>query len=408
MHDVAKIADTAKSALEEAFELNPLNGGAWSALGDLRALLGEPGVEDAFAEAMRLDPGGSDTMVIFANVLQRQGKPDEALPLLMRARELDPLSPSILFVLGRTLEALEDYDGALAAFARIREIDPSSQLGYGPVSGVYFSQGKLDQALYWLRRAQEIDPDDYEIGGWMVFMYDDLEDYIAAQEWSTWLNGWVTNQAQPMAMQARHHYLVGNFEIALQYSNLALNLGLPDRWNSDAIFMRIKRDEALANGDPDAGIEVFEEHHSKLFLPQPEITSTNLLQAVDLALLLKLAGRKTETTRLLEAVLESYENPYFINGAARAWLVPAKAEALAILGDDQGALAELRRIIDKGWRVYWRWETELNPNFNGLHKNDEFQAMVQELEADITQQRQRAFEMADRGELAPLPEQRGQ
>jgi hypothetical protein len=262
----------------------------------------------------------------------------------------------------------------------------------------------LDQALLWLRKSPAADPRDFEMGGWMVFLNDCLEDYTAAQQWSDWLDGSVTNQPQPMAMQARHHYLTGNFEIAVQYSNLALNLGLPDRRGSDGVFMRIKRDEALANGDPEAGIGVFRAQHPGLFETKPVITPRNILQAVDLALLLKMTGRTEEMRRTLEAVFEFYDQPWSTTGAVRSWLVPAKAEALAILDDEQGALAELRRIIDNGWRVSWRWETDLNSNFNGIRETAAFQAMLGELEADMDVQRARTQAMADRGEIAPPPE----
>jgi TolB-like protein/Flp pilus assembly protein TadD len=407
-YDAGDISAEALEALEKAFEINPQYGRAWSSLGVWRSLLGEPGAEQAFDQALQLDPANSDTMNVYANVLQRDGKPQQALPILQKARELDPLSPTILFVLGRTLGALEDYEGALGAFARIREIDPSSPLGYGPAGGSYYALGQLDQSVFWIRRALEMDPEDYELAGWMVFMLDTLEDFTGAREWSDWLNDWVTNEPQPMAMQAHHHYLVGNFGIALQYANLALNLGLPDRWNSDGVYMRIKRDESLANGTPAAGIEVFRKHHPQLFGEEPLITQNNLLQAVDLALLHKLAGREQDARRLLEAALEAYDRPYFTTGGTKAWLVPAKAEALALIGRDREALDELRRIIDKGWRVYWRWETDLNPNFNGLHEHPEFQAMIEELEEDMRQQRERVFEMNAQGEIAPLPATRRQ
>ncbi len=105
--------------------------------------------------------------------------------------------------------------------------------------------------------AQAADPRDFESGAWMVALYDCLEDYESAGYWSEWLGSRVTNQALPIAMQASHHYMTGDFEIALQYSNLALKFNLPDRWNSDAIFMRIKRDEALAARRPRIGYPDF-------------------------------------------------------------------------------------------------------------------------------------------------------
>ena len=167
--------------------------------------------------------------------------------------------------------------------------------------------------------------------------------------------------------------------------------------------MRIKRDEALANGDPEAGIGVFRAQHPGLFDAEPEITPINLLQAIDLALLLKMLGRTEEMQRLLTAVFEFCDHPWSTSGATRSWLVPARAEALAILGDDRAALTELRRIIDKGWRLSWRWETDLNPNFNGIRETPEFQSMLKELEADMAEQRTQAQALADKGEIAPPP-----
>jgi len=392
------------AAIDVAMSLNPGFDEAWSVLGHYQSSTGNPEAEESFKKALRLNPGNAQTMNAYGFMLQSMGRPQEALPLLLESSERDPLSENVLFALGRTYDVLEEYEAARRTYSRIREIEPSSPMGYSPASGTYYSQGLLDESLYWLRKGLAVDPRDYELGGWMVSLNDGLEDYASAQEWSDWLDSWVTKQPQPMAMQARHHYLMGNFETALQYSNLALNLGLPDRWGSDSIFMRIKRDEALSNGDPEAGIGVFRAEHPDLFKNKIEITPVNMLQAVDLALLLKMSGRPDETRRLLDAVFEFYDRPWSTTGSARAWLVPAKAEALAILDDEQGALTELRRIIDNGWRLFWRWETDLNPNFNGIREHAEFRAMLGELEADTAQQRARAQAMADRGEIAPPPE----
>jgi hypothetical protein len=108
--------------------------------------------------------------------------------------------------------------------------------------------------------------------------------------------------------------------------------------------------------------------------------------------------------RTLEAVIKFYDQPWSTSGSLRSWLVPAKAQALAILDDEQAALAELRRIVDRGWRLSGRWETDLNSNFNGIRETAGFKAMLAELEADMAVQRASAQAMADRGEIAPPPE----
>jgi len=319
------------------------------------------------------------------------------------AWSMHPGKAETLLALGNIHEILGNYSAARDAYARIRKIDPSSPMGYLPVSWSFLAEGRLDQAVYWLDQARKIDRSDTELGGWMVFLNDCLEDYAAAKQWSDWLADRVTNQPQPMAMQARHHYLTGNFELALQYSNLALKLGLPDRWNSNAIFLRIKRDEALARGDPETGIDVFAAQHPQLFQARPQVSAGNIIQATDLALLLKLAGRTERAQRLLDAVIAAYDQTWFTSGSYRTGLVPVKAEALTILGDKQGALVELRRVISRGWRSDWRWKTDLNPNFDGIRESSEFHAMVGELEADMAMQRLRVQDMAEHAEIAAPP-----
>ena len=319
------------------------------------------------------------------------------------AWSMHPGKAETLLALGNSHGVLENYSAARDAYARIRKIDPSSPMGYLPASWSFLAEGRLDQAVYWMDQAQNIDRQNTELGGWMVFLNDCLEDYAAAKQWSDWLADRVTNQPQPMAMQARHHYLTGNFELALQYSNLALKLGLPDRWNSNAIFLRIKRDEALAGGDPETGIEVFAMQHPQLFEARPPVSAGNIVQATDLALLLKLAGRMEQAKRLLETVIAVYDQPWFTSGFYRTGLMSVKAEALAILGDKQGALEELRRIIGRGWRSYWRWKTDLNPNFDSIRESFEFRALVGELEADMAMQRLRVQDMAEHAEIAAPP-----
>jgi tetratricopeptide (TPR) repeat protein len=308
------------------------------------------------------------------------------------------LTENILYAAGLAYSAMGNFDAARLNFALIREINPSSPLGYSPVGRTFIEEGQLDQALYWMGEAQAADPRDFESGAWMVALYDCLEDYESAGYWSEWLGSRVTNQALPIAMQASHHYLTGDFEIALQYSNLALNFNLPDRWNSDAVFLRIKRDEALARGDPESGIRIFADRYPGLFRTPPEITAGNMVQATDLALLLKMAGQSTRAQSLLEAILAAYDQPGFANVAFPAGLAPVKAEALAILGDQPASLAELRRIIDLGWRFQWRWKTDLNPNFNGVRQSEGFRGMVAELEQDMTRQRHRVDNLAIRSE----------
>ena len=41
------------------------------------------------------------------------------------------------------------------------------------------------------------------------------------------------------------------------------------------------------------------------------------------------------------------------------------------------------RVIDSGWRIDWRWSTDLNAAFNRVRERAEFRALLHDLEEDI-------------------------
>ena len=47
----------------------------------------------------------------------------------------------------------------------------------------------------------------------------------------------------------------------------------------------------------------------------------------------------------------------------------------------------LDRVVSMGWRVQWRWETELNANFIALRDAPGFRRIISRLEDDAAAQR---------------------
>jgi tetratricopeptide (TPR) repeat protein len=397
----AERGEAIRAALDRALKLAPDHPQAWSIRGRYLWLDSQQAALPALEQAMRLDPGNLTAVFAYGRALQETGRPDRALPLLRHVADRDPRSAEAMLALGRTLGALGEHDEARDAFDRSRAMDPDHSPGYGPHTASYMAEGKLDEALFWAVRTQELTPRSSDAGAWVLFLNDCLEDYGAADEWSSWLGHRVTNQPLPLAMLARHDFLTGQFQSAIQRSNLALRLGRPGNAVADAVFMRIKRDEALALGAPDEAIRLFRERRPELFGKPPRLSPDNVQQAVDLAQLMQIAGRRDAALDLLERVIEWYDQPFSVAGDDRSWLVPVKAEALAVLGRRGAALAELRRVVDAGWRVFWRWETDLNFNFNDLRNSPEFREMIRELAEDMARQRRQAQAMAGLGEMSP-------
>ena len=46
----------------------------------------------------------------------------------------------------------------------------------------------------------------------------------------------------------------------------------------------------------------------------------------------------------------------------------------------------MRRLIDDGWRMLWRWSTIYNPNHESLRGDPVYESMLAEIEQDIARQ----------------------
>jgi TolB-like protein/Flp pilus assembly protein TadD len=389
------------AAVDRALALEPKLAGAWSARGDYESVIGSPAQHEYYETAMNLAPGSAEIMRNYGESLYQSGKPDQALVVLLVAAERDPLSHATLMAVGRTRLTLEQFEEARDTFSHVLDFYPQSAAAFAATGDSFLLQGQLDLALHWLQRAQAADPVNIELAASILTIHDSLEDFGAAAEWAEWLELRVTRQVQALAALARHSYLQGDFQSAVQYSNLALRLLPPGSRDSDALFMRIKRDEALAAGDPSAGIEFFRGRHPELFHAVPALGRENLAQSLLLAQLMQFAGDDDAAAQLLQAAIEFYDQPWSVSGQEGAWLVSAKAQALSLLGDSEAALAELDRIVKNGWRLDSRLETVLNANFNTIRKTPGFRRIVDEIGEDLEQQRARAQAMARGTDSSP-------
>lgn len=329
----------------------------------------------------------ADKLILEFERLNLPGSLQEAFQQAGEAMKSNPASDGAWFVLGRSHDAMGNYPKARQTYARALTMNPAAAQAYRLTAQTWLPVGGLEQAQPWLMEAQKRNPDDLQTAANLLQLAHSLEDYPAAEYWSEWIESRVTRQPSALAALAVHHYLTGNFQKAIQYGNIARRLGLDENWQADAIFTRIKRDEAIATGQYTAAIETISQRHPGLASNPPQIVPGNIAQAVDLAYLKNLAGQKPEATRLLNRVLEAYGQPLFTAGSARAAVLPARAEALALMGQPGAAMEELRRIVDGGWRVMWRWETELNANFLSLRENPAFQSLIELLEGEMTEKR---------------------
>ena len=291
-------------------------------------------------------------------------------------------------------------DKALELYARIRDIDPSNPNAIGPVAGVYMNIGNMVQSIRWLFKAMAVDPQDSDLSNWVARSYIDFGDHERARQWLDWTEQNQNLNPMTPTNRAMLNIQAGNPDAAIKFARQTLDEQMFNRWGSEPVAIRTLHIWALDQDRVDTALELIRKTHPELFESTPYVDASNVTQAIDTAHLLQTAGQNEVANKLLQTVITAYEARH---GMAEAWMVTGKAQTLALLGKKQAALSELRQQVDDGWRTFWHWDTELNPNFESLRDDPEFQAIVEFLRADMARQYVDVQAMEATGEIPSAP-----
>ncbi|MBI3841067.1 MAG: tetratricopeptide repeat protein [Thaumarchaeota archaeon] len=175
------------------------------------------GAEEAFRQAIRMNPSYAPAHHYFADLLKALGRFDEALSEIAKAQELDPLSLAISTGVGHVLYLSRQYDRAIEQYRRAVELDPDfmqTHLWFGRPylqKGMYpeaiseletavrlsgestlalamlghglASAGRKDDALAILRRLQDRSKERYVPSYWIAVVYNGLREREEVLKW---------------------------------------------------------------------------------------------------------------------------------------------------------------------------------------------------------------------------------
>ena len=147
----------AKTAALRAIALDSTLAAAHAALG---ALLDDydrdrAGSERAYRTAISLNPGYATARQWLAIHLADDGRFDDAIAEIERARRLDPLSPIINTAAGAVRYFARDYDGAIAEYRAVIREKPDFALAYALMGRVMLVDGRKGAAVEALRMSVE-------------------------------------------------------------------------------------------------------------------------------------------------------------------------------------------------------------------------------------------------------------
>jgi Tfp pilus assembly protein PilF len=152
--------ETAESAAR-ALELDPSCGPALAILAESRFRFSDrrDGVETLFRRALELEPQVAETHQWYGNFLAIEGRIDEGLREMERARSLDPLSLHINADLGALLYEAGARERAMAQFERTLELDRDYPKTHFLLGYVHLAEGKVEDAVASFARSVALSPD---------------------------------------------------------------------------------------------------------------------------------------------------------------------------------------------------------------------------------------------------------
>ena len=118
--------------------------------------------EKEFQLALQLNPGYATAHQWYAEFLSADGRHEEALAEIHRARELDPLSLIINSVVGYIQYYARRYDQAIVACRKALELDPDFGPAHLYLSWIYLQKGMHDEAATERQLAMARSSVDYQ------------------------------------------------------------------------------------------------------------------------------------------------------------------------------------------------------------------------------------------------------
>jgi Flp pilus assembly protein TadD len=125
--------------------------------GDLKA------AEFAFRKAAEADPKYADAPLNVARALIQEGETDAAKPLLDKALTIDSSLGRIYYFRALTEKADGNYDAALKSLQRVEAQYPRDRVVLNQIARILFLKRQYAQAVDYLERVCDIDPEDVQM-----------------------------------------------------------------------------------------------------------------------------------------------------------------------------------------------------------------------------------------------------
>jgi TolB-like protein/Flp pilus assembly protein TadD len=346
--------------------------------------------------AVAMNPNSRDVLFMMAAGLSNQGRPEEALLYFEKSLAIDPLAYGDRVNYALTLHRLGRFAEAEAQLRKVIEFDSEYAYGHLELGNLYWETGRIAEAVPLIRQALALDPGESAYAGILGRVHLDLGDVATADRLISRIAAINPEARQGIIGRMLLNAHAGDIEAA---ANVAASV--PGRYFLD-LSLFIQRNGDLIGGHAQAARARYEKRFPELFGDElPAFDWRNYRAAIDLYLVLQKTGERERALVLLERCQSDIATMPIAGEYGKEL---ADAEIFALLGDTDQALRALKKAFANGSRIRWWLWTERNPNLDSIRDEPEFQAIIQEVKADMAAQLKQVRKMEGRGELDPIPD----
>ena len=365
-----------QAAIDKALALDPQSGEAYATLAMLKN--DEFMYDDAdryLLKALELNPNYAPAHHWYALNLAAIGRYEEALPHDLKALELDPLAPIVAFSLANTLWRLGRVEESQAILRKGIGQHPQFPNFFEEMARQMSALGQVGLAMSWSYNGTRMVPSDRKLKVSECLLYLQLGDDKAAEHCYDELIeafpnrgfGWITDLYR---FRSQYQEAVDQFE---EVANL---------YPSPGVRFSLALDY-LNNGEADKARPILQGLVPGLYGAEEIIVLPDRIRIPILAAyMLYIDGRVDRANKLFDQALETMQSVHRTRGRGYAvWDVFIHT----VRGEKQKAVSALREALDVGWREYW-WSLQF-PIYDSMREEPEWTELMNEIEADIADQR---------------------
>lgn len=373
--------------LARAVALQPDSGAAQLA----RAMWGADDLDtriELFEKGLKRDVANVRAMTTYSELLDGIGRREEGARWLDLALRIDPLWPRARFrsaqrnfpIVGSAIEQQTE---------KLLELDPN----YYPAlqrQAKYRWQmhGDIAAAISIIERAIAADPENPWAPHTAVAFYLDADEPQSAE---TLVRNDAVARASTAAVRALY---AGNTRLAGEaaLATGSFQFGAPERWG---VAMAL-RDHALREGPRDRIIALFEDRYDLPPGARWKLSTGNFREALLLAHLMLAAGnREAGLTRIDEVIAWIDANAYM----GPVYNLRTKAQALALKGQNDAALALLAESFEKLDYTQWWYTLDRDPIWTSLRTDPRFVALAGKVRAHVANERSKLEALRGEGQV---------